>query len=113
MINADFARCEDRLSLEIKGHADYAKDGSDIVCAAVSGIFYALLGYVKNECVSLNIKRLSSGDSLIECSLDAEAAMKLAYIGFLQIGISYPGTVNVSERLWNSRCRETREACAL
>ncbi len=113
MINADFSRCADRLSLEISGHAGYVQESSDIVCAAVSGIFYALLGYIKNECAELEIKRLGSGDALIECSLDAEAALKFAYIGFLQIEISYPGTVKVSESLWNSRCREPREACTL
>ena len=33
---------EDFLSMEVKGHAEYAKHGKDLVCAAVSGITFGL-----------------------------------------------------------------------
>lgn len=32
----------DKYKLEIKGHADHGKKGEDIVCAAVSTLFYTL-----------------------------------------------------------------------
>lgn len=39
--------------IEIKGHANYAKSGNDIVCAAVSGlaesVIKSLQGFEKNE----------------------------------------------------------------
>ncbi len=113
MINIEFSKAGEHLSLEMKGHAEYSHVGSDIVCAAVSGIFYALLGYVKNECGELTIHRLASGDAFIECSLDAEAAMKLSYIGFLQIGLTYPDTIKIEDGLWGKRAAQAREAKAV
>lgn len=100
MINAEFSRINDRLSLKINGHAGYSEGGEDIVCAAVSGIFYALLGYVANECKGLSVKRLSPGDAFIECGIDGEEAMKQACIGFLQIALTYPGTLRVDDSIW-------------
>jgi uncharacterized protein YsxB (DUF464 family) len=32
----------DKLKLQVKGHADHGKKGEDIVCAAVSTLFYTL-----------------------------------------------------------------------
>lgn len=103
MIDIEFSRKGDALSLTMRGHAGYSASGSDIVCAAVSGIFYALIGYLANECRDLHVGRISSGVADIGCSIDGESAMKLAYIGFLQIGLSYPGTLKIRESVWNRR----------
>ena len=103
MINIEFSRTGESLSLKMCGHAGYSESGSDIVCAAVSGIFYALIGYLANESQGLSIGRISSGEAEISCLPDGEQAMKLAYIGFLQIGLSYPGTVKIRESVWNRR----------
>lgn len=40
MINITFN--SEEYTLHIKGHAKYAKNGEDIVCAAVSALFYTL-----------------------------------------------------------------------
>ena len=45
MIVADFTRTSRGYKIRIEGHALYAKEGEDVVCSAVSGIFYALCGY--------------------------------------------------------------------
>ncbi len=112
MIRAEFSYKEDALCLKMKGHACYGESGADIVCAAVSGIFYALIGYVKNECGELKINALSSGEADIECSFDARAAMKLAYIGFLQIALTYPGTIELTDGIWGIRARAASDVCA-
>ena len=111
MISAEFLLGDGCFSLRISGHAGHSSDGSDIVCAAVSGIFYALLGYAANECERLHIKNISSGIADIEVSADGEEAMKLAYIGFLQIAASYPGTVSVKESVWGFKVNSPLCAC--
>ena len=96
MINADFTKKDGRVRLILSGHAGYAHDGSDIVCAAVSGLFYALVGYLmnlKNE--GLIIRSIASGRGDVECSLEGEEAMKLACIGLVQIALQYPAHLSV------------------
>ncbi len=110
MITADFRRSSDRLSLKIIGHAGYSDGGADIVCAAVSGIFYALLGYIANECKEPCIKNISSGCADIECGMDGECAMKLVCIGLLQIALTYPGSVEVKNSIWNWHVNKPRHA---
>ena len=46
MIRAYFTEDRDEVELAIDGHAGYAEHGSDIVCAACSGITYALLAFL-------------------------------------------------------------------
>ena len=101
MISAEFSRTRDGLSLKMDGHVGYAQGGAEIVCAAVSGIFYALIGYMANECEGLAIKTISPGHAFIECGMDGEEAMKQACIGFLQIALTYPGTLKVDNCVWN------------
>lgn len=45
MIEIDY---NDR-KVRIVGHAGYAEKGEDIVCAAISGLWYALLGKLEKE----------------------------------------------------------------
>lgn len=103
MIRANFSRGESGLRLKMWGHAGYSESGGDIVCAAVSGIFYALLGYLKNQDLGLKINSLGSGLADIECGFDGEEAMKLCCIGLLQIALTYPGTVSVDGMAWRWR----------
>jgi len=46
MIDAGFFKEEDGFRVIISGHANYAPEGEDIVCSAVSALFYALAGYL-------------------------------------------------------------------
>ena len=103
MIHAEFSRNTSGLRLGMHGHAEYSDHGGDIVCAAVSGIFYALLGYLKNEVSGFKINSLDLGHADIECGLDGEEAMKLCCIGLLQIALTYPGTVTVDGMAWRWR----------
>lgn len=103
MIKIDFSRRGGSISLKMQGHAGYSRGGADVVCAAVSGIFYALLGFLANEESGLEVGAIASGDVEIECAEEYESAMKQAYIGFLQIAMTYPGTAQVSESVWGAR----------
>ena len=101
MISATFDPDADKLRLCIKGHAEYSESGADIVCAAISGIFYAFLGYLvscHNE--GTRIFRIEHGYAELACPLEAEEAMKQTCIGFLQIENTYPECVKVINNLW-------------
>ena len=103
MIKAEFSKKKDGIHLTIKGHAGYSKgDEDDIVCAAVSGIFYALCGYLSNlkkEGYFLNCAEAGYAD--VECGREGEEAMKLACIGIWQIALTYPRHVSVNNTVWD------------
>lgn len=79
-----------RCILYAKGHAT----GSEQVCAAVSGIIFALAGYLANETSHAEIRNLSieSGDVRMEFYADEHAlgAFETAVIGLAQIAEKYP-----------------------
>ena len=73
MIVIKYEEREEGFGLWIPGHAKYAEEGKDIVCAAVSALYYALTNY----CIQ-NAKRCDyeadPGDSyVIARGLDMEA----------------------------------------
>ncbi len=91
---AVFDRGESRLT--VKGHAT----GSELVCAAVSSIVYALVGYLRNagehiEDVLQN--KIEDADVELHYRGDASvmAAFQMAYIGLAQIANGYPEFVVV------------------
>ena len=103
MISASFSRTVDGFSLSMRGHANYAPTGSgraDIVCAAVSGIFYALVGYLANSGEDCDLSRIRHGHADVDCSKQAEEAMKQTCIGFIQIQNTYPECVRVHNGVW-------------
>ena len=109
MISARFYRSgEDNLRLTVSGHAGYSDGGDDIVCAAVSGIFYALSGYLANFGGGIRIISIDSGFADIECSHAGEEAMKQACIGLLQMQATYPDFVSVDNSVWNWRINAAR-----
>ena len=101
MIRAAFDPCGDKLRLCVMGHAEYGESGSDIVCAAISGMFYSLLGYLL-AChkESTKIARIEHGYAELYCPLESEENLKQTCIGFLQIEHTYPYCVKVTNNLW-------------
>ena len=111
MIEAVFSGEEKRFSVKVSGHAGYSS-GDDIVCAAVSGIVYALAGYLLNECEGAVIGALRSGYADMECGGDGEVAMRMAYIGLLQLALTYPEFICVKCGAWQVRVNGARELIA-
>ena len=104
MISADVVRSESGFRLTLSGHANYGEERADIVCAAVSGIFYALCGYLANTYKEgLRIYSLEPGLGDLECAREGEEAMRFACIGLLQIALSYPGYLSLNNRAFNWR----------
>ncbi len=88
-----------RRILSAKGHAT----GSEIVCAAISGILYALAGYLRNAegwgKAEVFTCSMESGDVILDAvgGAGVDAAFEVAVIGLLQIGSAYPELLRVEE----------------
>lgn len=83
-----------RYLLSVKDHAT----GSPVVCAAVSGLCYALAGYLANaEDVTVYNRRMKPGDVLLHFRGDqqAQGAFEAVVIGLLQLEKKYPELVRV------------------
>ena len=99
MVNATYRREDNTHTLTVYGHANYAEYGKDIVCAGVSAIVQALIGwieenYYKAECISVNPKE---GEVIISCEGgdDISAVFQMASIGIGQIADIYPDYVAI------------------
>ena len=98
----------DKLTLTIEGHADYAESGSDIVCSAVSILAYTLAEHlaVMYDGGLLEEKpliQMNSGDMKIECKPTEEAlhyitnTFSFVKLGFAIIANTYPENVTLNE----------------
>lgn len=103
MVRAKYTIDGDKHTLIVLGHANYAEYGKDIVCAGVSALVQALIGWIDNsdckvECISRDI---ANNEFVISCRGNeaVEAAFTMAYIGLGQIADSYPDhlQINISE----------------
>jgi uncharacterized protein YsxB (DUF464 family) len=97
MIRVNYLREGERHRLSVTGHAGYAAHGNDIVCAGVSGISYALLGYLHNIGCDITKAHTDSGELLLDVRGDemTTGAMDMALVGYLQIAKKYPQHVDV------------------
>ena len=86
-----------RCILSAQGHAT----GSEQVCAAVSGLLYALAGYlasaVRESYIEFYKNEIEDGSMLLDFNGDeaTTAAFTMAVIGLRQIAQSYPDFLQV------------------
>lgn len=104
MIDVGFFREDKEYRLIISGHANYAPEGQDIVCSAVSTLFNTLVGYLPTvkKC-RYKICRVQKGYAEIVCSFEGEEALRMVCIGVLQISEQYPMHVRLQNHIWKSR----------
>ena len=97
MTNVWYWRQNGRHHLYIIGHAGYAAAGEDIVCAGISAIGYALMGYLRS-CPEAEDLRCSeeSGRMILSCGeqTQVDAAFEMAVIGLALIERQYPQYVH-------------------
>ena len=90
MIRVKIAKNEDTC-IEIKGHAE-----EDAVCAAVSGLFYALLGYLKDAGCVLEIVA-NPGDAKVIFKGSKKEALRMFEIGLMEIEKTYENSLRIVE----------------
>lgn len=88
-----------RHYLELTGHAEYANNGNDIVCAGASSLVYALLGWMENNEEDLEWADCDekSGKVVIHCEGGERTAVvfEMVVIGLEQMAESYPDHVSI------------------
>lgn len=84
-------------TLTVIGHANYSEYGKDIVCAGVSALVQALVGWIeenswKVECISVDLK-----EGIISCEggEDIAAVFNMTTLGLGKIANSYPDYVQI------------------
>ena len=96
------------LRLTLCGHANYAPYGSDIVCAAASGIIYALIGYLVNLGKgNFKINAVKEGYADLLCGEEYTEQLKLVLMGLVQLEATYPGYISVSEGVFNWKIKRS------
>lgn len=89
--------CGNCRALIVLGHAGYAEK-NDIVCAAVSSLFYALLGTVERDKKTKELcSNAESGKAFIlfRGGSVSRGAFEMAINGFNQLAETYPRNVKV------------------
>ena len=84
MIRVGISEKED-TEIEIKGHAE----NNELVCAAVSGLFYALLGYLKESDCTVNELRVECGNAKVVFEGRKEEALKMFKAGIYELEKEY------------------------
>lgn len=100
MVRAKYTVDEGTHTLTVLGHANYDEYGKDIVCAGVSALVQALIGWLeenhyKANCISVDPK---DGEVIISCEggEDIAAVFNMTSIGLEQIASCYPNHVQIN-----------------
>ena len=99
MITARYTTDGSVHNLTVAGHANYDEYGRDIVCAGVSALVQALIGWIEESFYSGYIDvNANGGEVEISCEGgdDVAAVFNLATIGLMQIADSYPDHVQIN-----------------
>lgn len=103
MIHADFLTGSDgRITgFRIAGHSDYAEDGNDIVCAAVSSVVFMTINTVTDVIgVQPLAMRVEDGETFFRLEIRDEALCRdiLAGLKLHLLGLEeqYPQNISVS-----------------
>ena len=98
MIKARYTAEGNTHTLSVRGHANYDKYGKDIVCAGVSALVQALVGWIENKpYITTDCINIDDGEVTIECQGDEDVAavFYMTAIGVEQISIEYPQHVQI------------------
>lgn len=96
MIDIRYQRRRGGHRLEIMGHAEHGPAGRDIVCAGVSAISWALLGYLDGRGL-LEDAWADKGAMRLDIREEdrAQAALEMAMTGYQQLREKYPQNVGI------------------
>lgn len=99
MVNAKYTVDERTHTITVSGHANYAEYGKDIVCAGVSALVQALMGWIEENYYKADniVVDTNAGEVKLSCDggEDVEAVFYMTYIGLEQIADSYPDHIQI------------------
>lgn len=99
MIYASYERDGELHNLSVTGHAKYSAKGQDIVCAGVSAIVYALIGWLENNAEDTTFASVDEKNGEVILSVEGDervaTAFSMAAIGIEAISVTYPAHVNI------------------
>lgn len=90
----------EKNSISVKGHANYAEPGKDIVCAAVSTLFQTFIASVEELTADVITAEIQPGNALIRYAVLSPVSLILLnsfIIGVEMIAENYPDNVRVSK----------------
>ena len=88
-------RTGSRCRLLVEGHADFSS-GDDIVCAGVSAITGALIGFAADKSAAHHLRAdVSHGRAFLSCRGGLGVAFDAAVYGLCRIAEKYPDHVRV------------------
>lgn len=95
MIDCRMSLKGDKISIRLKGHAGYATEGQDIVCAAASTLCNTLVGYLMAKEETEQKHRLEKGNIEIKINLENRPEemweiVCFVAVGFQAIACSFP-----------------------
>ncbi|MFS7206708.1 ribosomal-processing cysteine protease Prp [Carnobacterium divergens] len=94
MITATFKKKNNRfIGYEIKGHANYAPKGHDIVCAGVSALVITI-----SEALSIQSRIINNNSffvEIIEFDKKGDILSDLLFSGLKQIELIYPNYIKI------------------
>jgi uncharacterized protein YsxB (DUF464 family) len=101
MLKVTFTERGGKLALWLEGHAGYAEEGKDIVCASASILAYTLASIVESLDKDATIS-LEPGDTVIECNCltayqytSIKNAFNYTKVGYALLEQSYPQHVSL------------------
>lgn len=99
MVRAKYTVKDNMHTLTVSGHANYSEHGKDIVCAGVSALTQALIGWIEDSDYKAQCIRIDPEEAEIIVSCDGgediAAVFYMATIGLRQIANSYPDHVQI------------------
>ncbi len=98
MVNVTYIVDNSKHILFLKGHAGYGEYGKDIVCAGISAIVQALIGWGEKHPNTVEYINISEGDVTISCvnRNDVKAVFDMAVTGIAGIANTYPENVIIN-----------------
>lgn len=102
MIDIYYTEGDSWCELLIQGHAGYGPEGKDIVCAGVSAITQALLGYLEQlerpQTIYREKPTVAKGYVCVCCKKTqlVSAVFGMAVTGFRQIAAQYPDCADLT-----------------
>ena len=85
----------------VKGHAEYAEHGKDIVCAAFSALFQTFVESVSKLTTDELNGNIAAGNAVIEyrdLSKDSRTLIDSFFIGVEMLAETYPDNVRLTKR---------------